>query len=63
METLQHFRLVAEGPDEGIPYGAVYASVPSDAVPYKLFEVVRGAPLEVEAPVGASVAASGRVVG
>jgi hypothetical protein len=41
----------------------VYASVPSDAVPYKLFEVVRGAQLEVEAPAGASVAASVTVVG
>jgi asparagine N-glycosylation enzyme membrane subunit Stt3 len=44
---LGHFRLVTEGPEHGLPFLPVAA--PQELAPYKLFEVVAGAVLEVSA--------------
>ena len=57
--ALRRFRLVTEGPRGGLPIQALFASAdrPEDFVPYKLFEIVRGARLDVPAPAGARVEA------
>jgi asparagine N-glycosylation enzyme membrane subunit Stt3 len=48
--ALAHFRLVTEGPPRGYPLGALTGGVPGNVVaPFKLFEVVEGAVLRVEA--------------
>ncbi len=57
--ALAHFRLVVEGPAEGRPVaGVALGSDQRVAAPYKLFEVVPGALLEVEAAPGTRVRAS-----
>ncbi|MEZ4215046.1 MAG: hypothetical protein R3E88_01080 [Myxococcota bacterium] len=49
--ALAHFRLVAEGPKGGVGLQDMFGGrAAPDAVPYKLFEVVEGAVLEVAAP-------------
>ncbi len=55
---LEHFRLITEGPHGGVPLTAITGKVPKGAIPYKLFEVVPGAELVVDAPPGARVEAS-----
>ena len=52
---LGHFRLVSEGPRAGVPFLPVPA--PPGLAPYKLFEVVEGAVLEIEAEPGSAVQA------
>jgi len=60
--ALAHFRHVAEGPAGGVPLASLLAPVAgAPPMPYKLFEVVEGAILEVEADPGARVAASAEV--
>lgn len=60
--ALGHFRLVAEGPAGGIPLASLLAPAgPEQTVPYKLFEVVPGAVLELEVEPGARVAASAAI--
>ena len=55
----EHFRLITEGPTGGMPLSEMFhANVPAGAVPYKLYEVVPGAVLEVAAPAGTEVEAS-----
>jgi len=55
----EHFRLIAEGPAGGMPLSEMFgAPVPPHAVPYKLYEVVPGALLEIAAPAGTQVEAS-----
>jgi asparagine N-glycosylation enzyme membrane subunit Stt3 len=55
----EHFRLVTEGPFRGVPFDVLLTGKPSrERAPYKLFEVVRGAVLEVPAGPGESVTAS-----
>jgi asparagine N-glycosylation enzyme membrane subunit Stt3 len=47
---LSRFRLVTEGPAGGVPLAALYRSIPDDrSIPFKLFELVPGALLEIEA--------------
>lgn len=61
--ALEHYRLVAEGPPGGLPLAALLGTPPpSGAVSYKLFEVVEGAQLDVEAAAGSFVSASVQVV-
>lgn len=56
---LRHFRLVTEGPAGGRPLGDLFGFPrPGDVVPYKLFEIVPGALLEVRGAPGAPVLAS-----
>jgi hypothetical protein len=56
---LRHFRLVTEGPAGGRPLGDLFGFPrPADVVPYKLFEIVPGAVLEVRGAPGAPVLAS-----
>jgi len=54
-----HFRLVTEGPAHGIPFATTFRALEPDLqLPaYKLFEVVDGAVLEVDAPRGQVVTA------
>jgi len=57
--ALDHFRLVTEGPKDGLPLAALLGSPPPrGTVPYKLFEVVEGALLEIETTPGARVSAA-----
>jgi len=61
LPALRRFRLVTEGPIGGRPIQGVFASQvdrPADFVPYKLFEVVRGARLAIAAEPGALVEAT-----
>jgi dolichyl-diphosphooligosaccharide--protein glycosyltransferase len=53
----KRFRLVTEGPGGGFPYRSLYARRVEQGVPYKLFEQVAGAVLEVRAPPQTRVAA------
>jgi dolichyl-diphosphooligosaccharide--protein glycosyltransferase len=56
---LRHFRLVTEGPVGGRPLGDLFGfSRPADVVPYKLFEIVPGALLEVRGAPGSTVEAA-----
>jgi dolichyl-diphosphooligosaccharide--protein glycosyltransferase len=60
---LEHFRLVTEGPPGGAPLGDLFGQkAPPGTVPYKLFEIVEGAVLEVPGAPGAQVEAKVRVV-
>jgi hypothetical protein len=54
---LGHFRLIAEGPENGLPLWSSFPSgqAPIDTIPYKLFEVVEGAVLEVQTAPGTEV--------
>jgi dolichyl-diphosphooligosaccharide--protein glycosyltransferase len=54
---LGHFRLVAEGPDGGIPIAWLFAPTQKKVIPYKLFEIVEGAQVEVPAEPGQAVVA------
>lgn len=55
----RHFRLVAEGPAQGMTLsGLAGAGRGGSEVPYKLFEIVRGCTLRVAAPPGTRVSAS-----
>ena len=57
LSTLGHFRLIGEAPRGGQSIGALFeASAPAE-IPYKLFEIVPGAVIEVPAPSGARVVA------
>lgn len=61
-----HFRLVTEGPEGGVHFSQGFQlrgprATGSATVPYKLFEVVEGAVLEVPAEPGAEVLASVRL--
>jgi hypothetical protein len=57
--ALEHFRLVTEGPPRGFPLGALGGAVPGNVVaPYKLFEIVEGAVLEIRAAPGSEVEVS-----
>jgi dolichyl-diphosphooligosaccharide--protein glycosyltransferase len=61
-DHLGRFRLVTEGPRGGTPLAAFFPrGGPRDVVPYKLFEVVEGALLEVAGAPGDRVAASTEV--
>jgi dolichyl-diphosphooligosaccharide--protein glycosyltransferase len=54
----EHFRLVTEGPRGGRPLSEIYGGArPPGVAPYKLFERVAGAVLEVHGAPGAAVAA------
>jgi len=56
---LRRFRLVTEGPTGGRPLGDLFDFPrPADVVPYKLFEIVPGALLEVRGAPGAPVLAA-----
>jgi dolichyl-diphosphooligosaccharide--protein glycosyltransferase len=62
--ALARFRLVTEGPAGGLPLAAILApTAGEEAVPYKLFEVVEGAVLEIETRPGARASASAEIVG
>jgi dolichyl-diphosphooligosaccharide--protein glycosyltransferase len=64
LPALRRFRLVTEGPRGGRPIQSMFEPAverPDEFVPYKLFEVVRGAQLEIPAPPGARVDAVLRV--
>lgn len=55
---LGHFRLVTESPRPGVPLGALRGAAPDFVdVPYKLFEIVPGAVLEVAGSPGEVVVA------
>jgi len=56
LPALAHFRLVTEGPVGGVGLQDMFGGHRSDdAIPYKLFEVVAGARVEVAARAGARV--------
>jgi hypothetical protein len=60
LPALLRFRLVTEGPRGGRPIQATFEAPverPDDFVPYKLFEIVRGARLEIAAAPAARVEA------
>jgi hypothetical protein len=58
-EPLGHFRLITEGPPGGTPLSDLFGMRrPDHVVPYKLFEIVEGAVLEVGAGPGEEVTAS-----
>jgi hypothetical protein len=60
---LEHFRLVTEGPPGGAPLSNLFGrAAPPGTVPYKLFEIVEGALIEVPGAAGAQVEAKVRVV-
>jgi dolichyl-diphosphooligosaccharide--protein glycosyltransferase len=59
---LEHFRLVTEGPPGGISIGTLRHPRPPGDVPYKLFEVVPGARLQVPAEPGSGVVAEVEIV-
>ena len=54
---LEHFRLVTEGPLGGLSFRIAFERGHGSGIPYKLFEVVPGAVLRVEAAPGELVAA------
>jgi len=47
--TLEHFRLVTEQPAGGLSIGALFGGERAPQIPYKLFEIVAGAVIEVAA--------------
>lgn len=57
LPQLGRFRLLHEGPEGGVPVAAYFAEEDTGQVPYKLFEIVQGALLEVPARPGSSVVA------
>jgi len=62
LPALSRFRLVAEGPEGGVSVASLFVPWLAGSVPYKLFEVVEGAVLEVELEPGARVSASALIV-
>jgi len=56
--ALEHFRLLTEAPATGAPIQAIFGRGSNGLAPYKLFEIVRGAALEVRAEPGQRVTAS-----
>ncbi len=58
---LEHFRLLTEAPARGTPISWLFESSDRREIPYKLFEIVPGAVLEVWAAPGTAVEASLRV--
>lgn len=61
MPTVAHFRLVVEGPRGGLPLAALFMPTTRGVMPYKLFEAVPGAVLEVPGQPGERVTAALRV--
>ncbi len=57
LRHLGHFRLIAEGPRGGTPISAGLEPSYMRAMPYKLFELVEGAVLELKAAPGTTVTA------
>ncbi len=58
---LEHFRLVSEAAAGGRSIGEIFRPQPPGSIPYKLFEIVRGAVLEITAPRGSEVVASATI--
>lgn len=56
--ALAHFRLVTEAPPGGLSIAALFGGPSSSPIPYKLFEIVPGAVLEVAAEPGQVVTSS-----
>jgi asparagine N-glycosylation enzyme membrane subunit Stt3 len=56
--SLGHFRLLTEAPRGGASIQAIFGHGSGDLAPYKLFEIVRGAVLEVRAEPGRRATAS-----
>jgi asparagine N-glycosylation enzyme membrane subunit Stt3 len=54
---LEQFRLVTEGPPSGVSIGNLSQPRPTGDIPYKLFEIVPGAILQVPAEPGSQVSA------
>ena len=59
--SLHHFRLVGELPRGGLSIGALFERRSEQAIPYKLFEIVPGAVIELSAPPGTRVAAEAQI--
>ncbi|MCG8589018.1 MAG: hypothetical protein MJE66_06975 [Proteobacteria bacterium] len=59
---LGEYRLIAEGPEGGVPLAALFAAPPPGTVAYKLFERVPGAQLQVATAPGKRVVALQTVV-
>ncbi|MFP6639628.1 MAG: hypothetical protein VCC04_05245, partial [Myxococcota bacterium] len=59
--ALGHFRLVTESVPGGLGLGAIFRTGPSGGAAYKLFEIVKGARLEVTTDMGSPVEAQVRV--
>ncbi|MCH2187763.1 hypothetical protein MK280_18060, partial [Myxococcota bacterium] len=59
--SLRHFRLVGEAPRGGLSIGALFDRRSQGAIPYKLFEIVPGAVIEVSASPGTPVSAEAEV--
>jgi asparagine N-glycosylation enzyme membrane subunit Stt3 len=58
LPRLQRFRLVTEGPQSGTSIAALLGNAPSSTLaPYRLFEIVEGAVLEVSSVPGAAISA------
>jgi|AP95_1055475.scaffolds.fasta_scaffold02968_2 asparagine N-glycosylation enzyme membrane subunit Stt3 len=58
---LERFRLITESSLDGVPIAQLFGRSDVVRVPYKLFEIVAGAPLEIRATPGVVVEASLRV--
>jgi asparagine N-glycosylation enzyme membrane subunit Stt3 len=60
----ERLRLIAEGPANGLPFAEYFPSgqMPEETIPYKLFEVVRGAVLEARGVPGTELRAEIEVV-
>jgi dolichyl-diphosphooligosaccharide--protein glycosyltransferase len=56
--ALEHFRLVTEAPEGGRSIGEIFHPQPTGSIPYRLFEIVPGARLEVGAAPGSDVVAT-----
>ena len=55
--SIEHFRLLAEGPERGRPFPFRFPTdTPRGVIPYKLFERLEGAVIEVPASTGATLA-------
>lgn len=52
---VEHFRLIVEGPVDGRPLSDIFGEPARGRVPYKLFEIVAGAVLEVRGAPGSEV--------
>lgn len=59
--SLHHFRLVGEAPRGGLSIGALFERRSEITIPYKLFEIVPGAVIEVAAPAGTPVSAEAQI--
>lgn len=62
LAQLGRFRLVEEGPAGGVALAVLFEAESREAIPYKLFEIVPGAVLEVEAEPGQRVTAATSVI-